>query len=222
MRGSEHPVVMQILQSLNEGWLEEDEQMALLLQQLEVLEDKALPIAEIAAFLLKPIEGQAGIWLLEEDHIFTWDIGVALLERDPGRIPVASVVEALAYAYERSDPEDAWDSDDDSYLAYVIHLAGIVGTRFPAEALLPLLSDERIIIRRLVIDALVHMQVGGVLAALLADPSAQIRVAVLDHLAERHQLTLTQAQTLAIDPHPRVRAAALAWLTDNQAIPVKR
>ena len=156
MKGN--PLVTQILDSLSDVEQQDDEQMTLLLQQLAALEGKDLPIAEIVAFLLTPCADSQNIWLLENEHFATWEAGMDLLRCDPDRIPVEPVVAAVQYAYVISEPAEAEDTDEDDTLYSLLELAGLVGARFPVEVVLPLLADERILIRRATIAALEHMR----------------------------------------------------------------
>src|SRR5215469_10138502 len=213
-----NPLVAQILDSLTDVEQQDDEQMTLLLQQLAALDGKDLPIAEIAAFLLTPCADSQNVWLLENDHFDTWEAGIDLIRCDPDCIPVEPVVAAVQHAYANSEPEEAEDTDEDDALYSLIELAGLVGARFPVEVLLPLLADERILIRRATIAALEHMRAGSPIVPMLRDVSAQIRAFAMQRLDWLGLLTPEQAQMLAVDPHPRVRAAALAWLQQHTPV----
>ena len=215
MRGQEQSVVAQIIESLSQDCDDDDEQMALLVRQLAVLDDKDLPTVDLITFMLDTVDDQEDIWLLDSYHCVTWEACLILVARCPRRIPVEPVVAALAHAYKRSAPSLADDSDENFYLEKVIGLAEIVGARFPADQLLPLLADDRIRVRRAVIDALSQHNSASVLATLLNDSSSQIRRVAMQHLAHQQQLTVQQAQALALDPNVRVKNEALDWMNRN-------
>ncbi|MBA3824197.1 MAG: hypothetical protein H0X24_09925 [Ktedonobacterales bacterium] len=217
MKTTTHPLITAILAQLHDPDQNDDDDMALLVGLFAELETRDLPIAALAEFMVTPCADSEALWLFANDHLATWEACVAVVSRDPQRVPVEPVVRALQQAYAQSGAEACEDTDDNDAVGGLIELAGHLGARFPLEHLLPLLHDERILIRRRVIEALGMMGAASPLVAMLGDVSAQIRLGALQHLRVLRQLTTDQVQRMSVDPHPRVRQAALAMLAGQPA-----